>query len=166
MMDRRPEHKLRQTYYYYIPSCCNYLEDKFPPDAATFTCLHSLLLSKKRFADGYRALAFPHPNFLSLYILTNNGVQLHSSRTTSTNRRGATCGARRTRIFVNFISPLSPFFFSLSFPSPFFGLSIFTPRDERSPPPPRSWKFVSVEQRVGKVVHRVSWKSRTIESNK
>lgn len=55
--------------------------------------------------------------------------------TTSTNRRGATCGARRTRIFVNFISPLSPFFFSLSFPSPFFGLSIFTPRDERSHPP-------------------------------
>lgn len=31
-------------------------------------------------ADGYRALAFPRPNFLSLYILTNNGVQLHSSQ--------------------------------------------------------------------------------------
>lgn len=52
VIDKRPELII------IIPSCCNYLAGKFPPDAASycnFHVLHGLLLpvsNKKPFADG------------------------------------------------------------------------------------------------------------------
>lgn len=127
---------------------------------ATFTCYtvcYYPFLTRNHLrtdnADGYRALAFPRPNFLSLYILTNNGVQLHSSqqlRLTAEQLVELEHGGRESLLilFLHF-SFLFLFFFplylSLVFQvfSLFFGMKDFSPEVESLFP----W--------VGKVVYTV-----------